>query len=216
MLQFIEHRIKSADALAQTIATQRDVYENARTCLSALTAVRTRLATVFTKLVGVDPNATFPPVIILIGRNNSGGTTVPSGALIGLEVACRANWLQANLTDRLVHLIAHEYGHVQQFPQGGEDAHPDTVLRQSLIGGVAELIAELTSGEASDSYLTHWTQGHVRNIDEAFLAEIDSTNLKSWLYNGPGTPEKPGRPRLLDRPPYRQGLLRPRVTNGSQ
>jgi len=190
--QFIAHRIRSADALAKTVAENPGVYEQARACAALLPKVRGRLAAVFRKLAAIDPAARFPPVIFLIGRNNSGGTTGPSGVLIGLEVACRADWLQADLTDRLVHLIAHEYGHVQQFPQGGEDAYPDTVLKQSLVEGEAELIAELTSGEASESYLQRWTRGHERAIGEAFLAQLDSHDLKPWLYNGVGTPEHPG------------------------
>ena len=159
MRQFIPDRIKSADALAKTIADHHGVYEKARACASALPAARVRLATVFTKLARIDPDATFPPVTVLIGRDNSGGTTGRSGVLIGLEVICRATWLQPDLTDRMVrYLIAHEYGHVEQFPDGGEDALPDTVLKQSLVEGEAELIAELTSGEASESYLQRWTK----------------------------------------------------------
>jgi hypothetical protein len=190
--QFIPSRIKSAEALSMTVAGNPAIYNNARACMTALPAVRTRLAIIFEKLAAIDSRATFPPVTILIGRNNSGGTTGKSGVLIGLEVVCRSDWLQPNIEDRLVHLIAHEYAHVQQFPQGGEDAMPDTVLKQSLVEGGAELIAELTSGEASESYLQHWTQGREREIDDAFLADVDSKDLKPWLYNGVGTPEKPG------------------------
>jgi hypothetical protein len=124
-------------------------------------------------MAAIDPGATFPPVTVLIGRNNSGGTTGKSGVLIGLEVVCRSDWLQPNVEDRLVHLIAHEYAHVQQFPQGGEDAGPDTVLKQSLVEGGAELIAELTSGEASESHLQRWTKGREREIGEAFLADVE-------------------------------------------
>jgi Predicted Zn-dependent protease (DUF2268) len=190
--QFVPDRIKSAEALAKTIASNPQVYSNARACMAALPAVRARLATVFKKMAAIDPDAIFPPVTVLIGRNNSGGTTGKSGVLIGLEVVCRSDWLQPNIEDRLVHLIAHEYAHVQQFPQGGEDAGPDTVLKQSLVEGGAEFIAELTSGEASESHLQRWTQGREREIGEAFLADADSTDLKPWLYNGVGTPEKPG------------------------
>jgi hypothetical protein len=190
--QFIPDRIKSAEALATTIASNPAVYNNARACMAALPAVRTRLALVFKKIAAIDSDAIYPPIIVLIGRNNSGGTTGKSGVLIGLEVICRADWLQPSIEDRLVHLIAHEYAHVQQFPQGGEDAVPDTVLKQSLVEGGAELIAELTSGEASESHLERWTKGRERKIGEAFLADIDSKNLKPWLYNGVGTPEKPG------------------------
>jgi uncharacterized protein YjaZ len=101
--------------------------------------------------------------------------------------------LRTSIEDRLVHIIAHEYAHLQQFPQGGgEDAMPGTVLKQSLVEGVAELIAELTSGQASESHLQRWTKGRQREIGEAFLSDVDRTDLKPWLYNGVGTPEKPG------------------------
>jgi Predicted Zn-dependent protease (DUF2268) len=190
--QFIPSRIKSAEALRITIASNPAVYNNARACMAALPAVRARLAPIFKKLGILDPDAVFPPVTILIGRNNSGGTTDKSGVLIGLEVVCRSDWLQPSIEDRLVHLIAHEYAHLQQFPQGGEDAAPNTVLKQSLVEGGAELIAELTSGEASESHLQRWTKGREREIGEAFLAGVDSTDLKPWFYNGAGTPEKPG------------------------
>lgn len=190
--QFIPDRILSADALAKTIATHREVYENARKCQWVLPALQARLAPVFASLAQIDPEARFPPVVVLIGRNNSGGTTGASGVLIGLEVACRADWLQTDLMSRLVHLIAHEYGHVQQFPLGGEDRIHRSVLTQSLIEGEAELIAELTSGEASQSYLQRWTRGREREIGQAFLVDEDSADLKPWLYNGVGTPQKPG------------------------
>jgi hypothetical protein len=190
--QFVPKRILSGEALATTIAGHPTVYQNARACVAALPAVRARLATVFKKMAAIDPDAIFPPVIVLIGRNNSGGTTGESGVLIGLEVACRSDWLQPNIEDRLVHLIAHEYAHLQQFSQGHEDAVPDTVLKQSLVEGEAELIAELTSGEASESYLQRWTKGREREIGEAFLADVDSTDFRPWIYNGVGTHEKPG------------------------
>ena len=190
--QFVPDRIKSGDDLAAMIAKDRAVYDHARDCMSVLPAVKARLTGAFRKLAEIDPAATFPPVSILIGRNNSGGTTGKSGVLIGLEVVCRASWLQPDLTDRLYHLIAHEYGHVEQFPEGGEDSAPDTVLRQSLIEGGAELIAELISGQVSEVYLEQWTKGREHEFDEAFLAEQDSKDLSHWLYNGPGTPNKPG------------------------
>jgi hypothetical protein len=190
--QFMPNRIKSAEALAATVAGHAAVYKNARACMAALPAVHTRLAMVFKKLAAIDPEAIFPPVTVLIGRNNSGGTMGKSGVLIGLEVVCRSDWLQPSIEDRLVHLIAHEYAHLQQFPHGGEDAVPDTVLKQSLVEGEAELIAELTSGEASESHLQRWTKGREHEIGEAFLADVDSADLKPWLYNGVGTPDKPG------------------------
>jgi hypothetical protein len=192
--QFTPNRIVSGDNLAEATAKSRAVYDHARDCLRVLPAVKARLAGAFRKLAEIDPEATFPPVTILIGANNSGGTTGPSGVLIGLEVACSdaKSPLQPDLTERLYHLIAHEYGHVEQFPHGGEDATPDTVLKQSLVEGGAELIAELISGQVADVHLQQWTKGREREIDEAFLWEAESKYLSHWFYNGVGTPEKPG------------------------
>jgi hypothetical protein len=190
--QFVPDRIKSGDDLAKTIAKNRDLYDHARDCMAVLPAVKAKLAGAFKRLADIDPEATFPPVTILIGRNNSGGTTGKSGVLIGLEVVCRSSWLQPNLTERLYHLITHEYGHVEQFPHGGEEATPDTVLKQSLVEGGAELVGELISGQVSNVHLQAWTKGRERQIDAQFVADQDSKDLSHWLYNGRGTPDRPG------------------------
>lgn len=190
--QFVRYRIKSGNDLAEKIAENREVYDHARDCMSVLPAVKVKLVSAFQGLAEIDPEATFPPVTILIGCDNSGGATGKSGVLIGLEVACRSLWLQPDLTDRIYHLIAHEYGHIEQFPDGDEDATPDTVLKQSLVEGGAELVAELISGQVSNVHLRDWTKGRVREIDEKFLAEQDNKDLSDWLYKGPGNPEKPG------------------------
>ena len=190
--QFVPNRIRSGADLAQTIAADRNIYEGARACLAALPAVKARLTRAFNKLAGIVPDARFPPVTILIGRNNSGGTPGRSGVLIGLEVACRPTPLQPNIEDHLVRLIMHEYGHVQQDLAGSEDEHPVTVLSQSLVEGEAELIAELTTGDISNVQLKRWTRGREREIDAVFLAQADGTDLTPWFYNDVGTPEKPG------------------------
>nr|WP_246428381.1 DUF2268 domain-containing putative Zn-dependent protease [Sphingobium scionense] len=160
--------------------------------MEALPAVKVKLQGAFQRLADLDPQATFPPVTILVGRNNSGGTTGKSGVLIGLEVACRSSWLQPDLADRLYHLIAHEYGHVEQSVALEEDSDNTTVLKQSLIEGVAELVAELISGQVSNIHLQTWTEGHSNDIGQRFLAEADNTDISDWLYSGVGTPEKPG------------------------
>lgn len=190
--QFVPYRIISGEALAKEVGKDESVYMQARSCMDALPAVRIKLQGAFRRLASLDPQATFPPVTILIGRNNSGGTTGKSGVLIGLEVVCRSSWLQPNLTDRLYHLIAHEYGHVEQSPALDEDSENTTVLRQSLIEGVAELMAKLTSGQVSNVHLQTWTAGHAKEIDQRFLTNAGKKDISAWLYNGVGTPEKPG------------------------
>lgn len=190
--QFVPYRIISGEALAKEIGKQELIYQQARSCMEVLPAVKAKLRDSFRRLAALDPQATFPPVTILIGRNNSGGTTGKSGVLIGLEVVCRSSWLQSNLTERLYHLIAHEYGHVEQSPELDADSDNTTVLKASLIEGVAELVAQLTSGQVSNVHLQRWTAGHVKEIDQRFLDDANKKDISAWLYNGVGTPEKPG------------------------
>jgi hypothetical protein len=190
--QFVPDRIISGEALAKRITDKPELYQRARSCMAVLPVVKTRLRTAFARLADLDPAAVFPPVTVLIGRGNSGGTTGASGVLIGLETICSADWLQSDPADRLTHLIAHEYVHVQQDALTGGREVPRTVLAQSLKEGGAELIAELTSGQASEAYLQTWTQGRGKDIGEAFLKDQDSADLKPWLYNGVGTREHPG------------------------
>jgi hypothetical protein len=191
--EFTPQRIVSAQNLAKAVAGNRPAYDRARQCEQVLPGVQRRLTTAFGKLTKVYPKASLPPVTILIGANNSGGTTGPSGVLIGLEVICSADWLETNLEDRLVHLIAHEYGHVQQHPkEGGEDAAPGDVLSQSLAEGGAEFLGEMISGEIGNPHLKRWTAGHELQIETEFLKARHDKSLGKWLYNGVGTPEKPG------------------------
>lgn len=186
--EFTPNRIISGERLALRIAEKPEVYAKARACAGVLPRVKARLRPAFRKLARLYPEARFPPVTILIGRNNSGGTAGPSGVLIGLEVVCATVPPGESLEDRFVHLIAHEYGHVEQRPEASDP----TVLRQALTEGTAELVAELTTGQISNAHLIAWNRGKERQVGEAFLRDAASKDLKPWLYNGVGTPEQPG------------------------
>jgi hypothetical protein len=190
--QFITSRIHSADKLAAAIAKSPQDYATARQCTDALPAVRRQLRGVFARLAKLDPTAAFPPVTVVIGRNNTGGTTTADGVIIGLETICRSNWMDPDITARLVHLIAHEYAHVQQpAAQVDPPAHA-TLLFQALIEGGAEFIGEQTSGQVSNLQLQRWTRGHECRIERDFLAATHGSDVSKWLYNGPGTAAAPG------------------------
>jgi Predicted Zn-dependent protease (DUF2268) len=189
--QFAKVRNLSGDTLATALALRPADYSGARRCVAALDNVRRRLTVALGKLGELYPAAKYPPVTIFIGPDNTGGTTRAAGVLVGLETICRANWLEPNIEDRLVHLIAHEYAHVQQ-PVAQGDSTGATVLLASEIEGGAEFIAELTSGSVSNTELAVWTKGRTRRIETAFVADEYSTDKSNWLFNGPGTPQKPG------------------------
>ena len=189
--QFTKVRNLTGGTLARALAQHPADYSGARRCAAALSEVRRRLTLALRKLGELYPEAQYPPVTIVVGRDNTGGTTTAAGVLIGLETICRADWLEQNVEDRLVHLIAHEYAHVQQ-PVTQTDNADATVLLASEIEGGAEFIAELTSGSVSNTQFAVWTKGRTRRIETAFVADEYSTDKSKWLYNGPGTPQKPG------------------------
>ncbi|HZH43069.1 MAG TPA: DUF2268 domain-containing putative Zn-dependent protease [Lysobacter sp.] len=185
---FIPNRIVSAERLAAAIAKRPEVYAGARHCMAALPGVRQRLARALEELATLRPGGWQPPITVVVGRGTSGGTVGDVGVIIGLEVACTTAEADETPEDRLVHLIAHEYGHTQQ----GADSPSPTVLEASLREGVAELVAELISGRISNHHLPEWTRGRERELGEAFLRDRHRRDLQAWLYNGRGTREAPG------------------------
>jgi hypothetical protein len=196
--QFIPYRIVSAKHLSETIAKHRDKYDNASNCFAQMPAVKARAEQSLAKLKALLPDGSFPPVVMLVGANNSGGTTGASGVLIGMEVACIPLPGETDVADHMAHLVAHEYVHVEQSwlnrdqPENEQMSEHPTVLRQSLTEGVAELVGEITSGGTLNEHLKLWTLGREGEIAKAFMAEKDSTTLSNWLFNGLGTPDKPG------------------------
>ena len=189
---FARLRRVSAERIAGAMAREPALYANGRTCLAELPAVRQRLVQVFANLRAIYPQARFPPVAIAVGRGRPVGLTHAGGVIIGLEALCAADFMNPNVQDRFVHVIAHEYVHLQQttltdFEPGDPRA---TVLRVSLAEGIAEFIAELVSGNVGNGRHAAWTHGREVHIESAFALDVDSTDLSPWLYNyKPGSQE---------------------------
>jgi uncharacterized protein YjaZ len=113
------------------------------------------------------PAAQFPAITIAIGRGKPVAIGSPvSGVQIGLEALCGITYYDKNLEDRFVHVIAHEYVHVQQPQEMVDDPNP-TVLEGSLVEGAADFIGEF-----------------ILEIETSFVADEDKRDLTSWLYNG--------------------------------
>ena len=189
--QYLTARIRSAAKLQQAIAAAPEAYAEARHCAAALAETSARLPAVFARLKQAYPAARIAPVTFVIGRNDTGGNTTPDGVIIGVETMCRATWMGADVATRFVHIVAHEMAHVQQ-PGAAVDTPGATLLYQALLEGEAELVAELTSGDVINPQLRAWTLGRECDIEHAFLQDASGTDLRHWMYNGVGTPDKPG------------------------
>jgi hypothetical protein len=190
LLQFAKLRHLSGTTIAENLAKHPEMYSVARRCADVLPHVRQRLAVSLRKLGDLYPEAKFPPVTIAVGHGKPVGVGSPvSGVQIGLEALCAVNWMDPNLEDRFLHVIAHEYAHVQQVRALVDDEHP-TVLEASLIEGAAEFTAELISGAVSSYQFIARPKGDEKEIETAFVSDEDKTDLSKWVYNG--TLEKPG------------------------
>lgn len=190
--QFAKLRNVSAAAIAANLAKHPETYSNAKSCMVVLPRVQRRLKIALRRLGRLYLQARFPPVSIVVGKGKPVGMTSASGVQIGLEALCAVDYsLSPNVEDRFVHVIAHEYGHIQQFPALADDEHP-TVLEAALVEGGGELTAELISGEVGYSQLGEWAQGPAKEIEAAFAVDKNKTDLSKWFYNGRGTPEWPG------------------------
>jgi Predicted Zn-dependent protease (DUF2268) len=179
--------------IADNIAKHPEMYAGARECMAALPRVRQRVGLALRKLGRLYPQASFPPVTIVVGRGKPMGIgSAATGLQIGIEPLCAVKWDNLGAEERFVRVIVHEYIHVQQFPALDDDEHP-TLLERSLIEGGAEFVTELIVGrpaEVTSPPLRAATLGHEKDIESAFAADEDNTDLSKWLDNS--TLEKPG------------------------
>ena len=182
----------SGESIAANIGKNPSIYVDAKRCMAALPRVRDRVVVSLQELATLYPEARFPPVTIAVGRGKPVGVTDAKGVMIGLEALCAVNWMQPDVEDRFVYVIAHEYAHVQQAiasPVFYDNEKP-TVLEESLIEGAAEFVGEMISGGIAYPEFKTREQGREKDIETAFVADEDKTDLSAWLYNG--TLTKPG------------------------
>ncbi len=187
---FARLRRVSGESIATTLGKRPELYEAARRCLRVMPQVKQRLGQGLQTLASLYPDAKLPPVTIVVGHGKPVGIGYPdSGLQIGLEALCAVDWMNPDLEDRFVNVIAHEYAHVQLAPATSDLEHP-TVLERSLMEGAAEFAAELTTGGTAYQHFEGLTRGRERDIETAFQADMDKTDLDDWLDNS--SVEHPG------------------------
>ena len=173
----------TGERIAATLEKHPEIYTHARRCMAALPRAQKRLERAFLKLGKLYPEARFPPLTIAVGRGKPVGVGSPvTGVQIGLESLCAASFMNPDIEDRLVYTIAHEYAHVQQVPNLVDNEHL-TVLGASLMEGAADFVGELISGGVSYAYLAAMTSGREKEIESAFVADVDKKDLSDWVNN---------------------------------
>lgn len=171
--------------IAKALAAHPQIFVDARRCVAVLPHVRQRVAAALDTLGRLYPKAVFPPVTIAISRGKPVGVADSTGVMIGLEALCAVNYLDADIDNRFLHTIAHEYTHVQQAVQSPalyNKAQP-TVLEASLIEGAADFTASLIAKETR--YRSPYAPSdRSTEIEKTFVADEDKTDLSNWIDNG--------------------------------
>jgi len=195
----------AAKNLAAVYLRRRAYYNAIRPntlALDTARAIKDSIRASFRRLSALYPEAKFADVYFLIGRMSSGGTTGPSGLLIGTEINARdpstpvgelSPWERAvtgQIKD-LPHIVAHEMIHTLQGPRSG----PRTLLSSAINEGSADFLAELISGKHIINPAYTYGDAHERELWTEFSAAMDSANTSAWMYQGDRAP--PGRPADL-------------------
>ncbi|NJS13435.1 MAG: DUF2268 domain-containing protein [Sphingopyxis sp.] len=190
--EFARLRRVSAESVARKLKADPALYVNARGCAAVIPRVRTRLEKALSELRRSYTDAKMAPLHIVVGHGRPVAVGNPTGAYIGLEALCAWTVPNPDVEDRFVHVIAHEYVHVQQ-PRAAQSEEQASVLLAALMEGGAEFVAELISGSVAYEHFAAATKGKELAIESQFLHDIDAPAMGSkWVFNGFGTPEEPG------------------------
>lgn len=162
------------------------------TLVPALDAAAKRIGALLARFQSISPTAQMPDVYVVVGSGISGGTTVRGRSpmiLVGAELMRSAA--------RLPRTVAHELAHTQQqYPwwgmlTGGPSFLRATVLRQSLTEGVADVVAEVLTGEPKRNA---YGEAHEAALWTEFQRDMHSHDYGAWLYNGRNLPAGSDRP----------------------
>jgi hypothetical protein len=153
------------------------------------------------------PQSQLLPVYLFVGNFSSGGLADPAGALISVEFygdAKGADLSELGSLRRSVrrlgdigHLAAHEMVHIQQaIAQGVENYMrlydgSGTLLQFAVREGSADFLAELASGGHTNPEAHAFGRQHEGELWRAFTADLDSTDVGSWMFERPKTPGWP-------------------------
>jgi len=168
-------------------------------------ALQGRMRDGYRKVKAMYARAVFPPVTFLIGRFSTGGTTSPSGMLVGVEFFAvsastpleeLAQFQRDNVRplDSLPVIVAHEHTHILQGRAGGILAHPSkTLLVQALLEGSADFVGYLVTGSNINGRLADYAIPREAALWTEFKAAMHGTDISRWLYNqGSKTADRPG------------------------
>ena len=195
---FVRLRIKSAGALVDQIAKMPKFYAAARKPTMEVTRMEGRLRRNFARFKRLYPDAVFPDVYFVIGVSSTGGTTGPSGLLIGAEMYSLTRdtpmvelpaWLKSVLAPvkNVPDIVAHESCHYNQHLQGEKN-----LLAKAIQEGSCDFVGELMSGGNINGHLKAYAEPRQKELWAEFSAQMGGMDISKWVYNGSKSTDRPG------------------------
>jgi len=165
-------------------------YKSIRANTLKATQLKAEYQKSFVKLKQIYPDAIFPPIYFVIGKLNSGGTVCSYGLILAIDQACMSptadttelnNWEKNNISSfkELPHTVAHELIHYLQDGMASDT----TLLRASLVEGMADFMGELISGKTANETLKIFAKGKEKQIWQAFKNEMYLDKANNWIAN---------------------------------
>src|ERR1044072_2988379 len=197
---FLRLRIKSAENLVSAIDRMPQYYASIRPQTLQVQRMEKRMRAAFVKFKSIYPAAVFPDVYFLVGVTNSGGTTGPSGLLIGTEMYGKtmkapldelSDWLRVVISsvDHVPAIVAHESCHYNQnYSSAPENRN---LLGKALQEGSCDMIGELISGGTINEHLKVYGKTHDAEIWRDFEANMYKQDISNWFYNAATAKDKP-------------------------
>ena len=196
---YYELKIKNTRLFVQNQEVKKEFYRSIRPNTLRVAAMTAQIRAGFRKMKELYPAAGFPPVYFVVGCFNSGGTASEHGMLIGTDQMSGAPdtprgelslWERNTLgsLESLPDMVAHEQVHYIQ-KKGG----PATLLRGAINEGMADFLAELTTGRRPKARYYTYGDAHEKEVWADFKKEMDGTNWNNWIANG-GTQETEAKP----------------------
>ncbi len=197
---FLRLRIKWAENLVSAIDRMPKYYASIRPQTLQVNRMEKRMRAAFVKFKSIYPAAVFPDVYFLIGVTSSGGTTGPSGLLIGTEMYGKtpktpmeelSPWLRVVLSnvDYVPAIVAHESCHYNQHYNTAEDQRH--LLGKALQEGSCDMIGELISGRTINEHLKVYGKTHDAEIWRDFEASMYKPDFSDWFYNAATAKDRP-------------------------
>ncbi len=167
-------------------------YSDIPAVLPSLDTAAAEVLRLFVRFRSLETDARMPDTYFVVGNGIAAGTTTRGRSpmiLVGVEML--------HSRSGLTWTLSHELGHTQQhYPwwgslTGGPVFLRGTLLRQSIMEGSADLVAEVLTGAPRRNA---YGEAHEAEIWRDFQRDMHTRDYRRWVYNGRDSAARGDRP----------------------